>query len=251
MANEPGALAGRAVLVTGGGRNIGRAIAAAAARAGAAVAVLEKDRGGAREAIEGLAASGARAVEVAADLRDPAAVARAVEEAATALGRLDGLVNNAGVYVRGPFLDTTPDHFDLTLGVNLKGAFFATQAFGRLAKARGGGGAVVSVASVHGSVGDASVVAHCASKAGLLGFTRAAAEALRPLGVRVNAVSPGAVATWNGPWDAPRPAQPLDGMLVPSMVADAVVWLLSDAAAGVTGAEVVVGGGTAFTLRTP
>jgi NAD(P)-dependent dehydrogenase (short-subunit alcohol dehydrogenase family) len=240
------------VLVTGGGRNIGRAIAHAAGRAGAAVALLEKDAGAAAEAVRGLEAAGATALEVLADLRDPEATAAAVGRAAKALGRLDGLVNNAGVYVRGEFLDVTEDHWDLTFDVNLKAAFFATQAFGKLAKARGGGGgAVVNIASVHGSVGDASVVPHCASKAGLLGLTRAAAEALRPLGVRVNAVSPGAVGTWQGPWDAPPPREPLKAMLVPSMVADAVLWLLSDAAAGVTGAEVIVGGGTAFTLRMP
>jgi NAD(P)-dependent dehydrogenase (short-subunit alcohol dehydrogenase family) len=248
---DTGALAGKSVLVTGGGRNIGRAVAAAAARAGAAVALLERDAGGAGEAVEGVRAAGGRAMEVAADLRDAASVARAMEEASRAFGRLDGLVNNAGVYVRGEFLEVTEDHWDLTLDVNLKGAFLATQAFGRLAKARGGGGAVVNIASVHATAGDASVVPHCASKAGLLGLTRAAAEALRPLGVRVNAVSPGAVATWQGPFDAPRPSDPLRAMLVPSMVADAVLWLLSDAAAGVTGAELVVGGGTAFTLRTP
>jgi len=246
-----GALAGRSILVTGGGRNIGRAVAAAAARAGAAVAVLEKDAGAAKEAVEGLRAAGGRALEVVADLRDPASTAAAVAEAAKALGRLDGLVNNAGVYVRGDFLDVTPGHWDLTLDVNLKGAFFATQAFGRLARERGGGGAVVNIASVHATAGDASVVPHCASKAGLLGLTRASAEALRPLGVRVNAVSPGAVGTWQGPFDAPPPAEPLKSMLVPSMVAEAVVWLLSDAASGITGSEIVVGGGTAFTLRMP
>jgi NAD(P)-dependent dehydrogenase (short-subunit alcohol dehydrogenase family) len=246
-----GALNGRVVLVTGGGRNIGRAIGVAVARAGAAVLLLERERGAAREAAAGIAAAGGRAAEVVADLRDAGAVAAAMAGAVKALGRLDGLVNNAGVYVRGDFLEITEDHWDLTMDVNLKAAFLATQSFGRLVKARGGGGAVVNIASVHGSVGDATVVPHCASKAGLLGLTRASAEALRPFRVRVNAVSPGAVGTWKGPFDAPVPKEPLKEMLVPSMVADAVVWLLSDAAAGVTGSELVVGGGTAFTLRTP
>jgi NAD(P)-dependent dehydrogenase (short-subunit alcohol dehydrogenase family) len=244
-------LKGRSVLVTGGGRNIGRAIASAAAAAGAAVVILERERGAAAEAVGAIAAAGGMAAEVVADVRDPGSVGAALAGAAGALGRLDGLVNNAGVYVRGEFLEVTEDHWDLTMDVNLKGAFLATQAFARLARSRGSRGAVVNIASVHGSVGDASVVPHCASKAGLLGLTRAAAEALRPSGIRVNAVSPGAVATWKGPWDAPVPKEPLKGMLVPSMVADAVVWLLSDAAAGVTGSEVVVGGGTAFTLKTP
>ncbi len=246
-----GTLAGKHILVTGGGRNIGRAVAEAAAKAGAKVAILEKDAGGAREALAGLKRLKAEAVEIVADLRDPAAVGRAFKAAEKALGRLDGLVNNAGVYVRGDFLEATEDHWDLTLDVNLKGPFLATQAFGRLAKARGGGGAVVNIVSVHASVGDPSVVPHCASKAGLLGLTRASAEALRPFGVRVNAVSPGAVGTWQGPYDAPPPAKPLQSMLVPSQVADAVLWLLSDAAAGITGSELVVGGGTAFTLRMP
>lgn len=246
-----GALAGKAVLVTGGGRNIGRAVAVAAAREGAAVAVLEKAAGEGREAVEGLRKAGATAVEVVADLRDPDAVAQALGEATIALGRLDGLVNNAGVYLRGDFLQVTEEQWDLALDTNLKGAFLATQAFARIAQQRGGGGAVVNLVSVHGTVGDPSLVPHCAAKAGLLGLTRASAEALRPIGVRVNAVSPGAVNTWNGPFDAPPPAKPLDSILVPAQVADAVVWLLSDAAAAITGSELVVGGGTAFTLRTP
>ena len=245
------ALAGKSVLVTGGGRNIGRAIAAAAAGAGAAVAVLERDAAEANEAVEGIRASGGKAAAVAADLRDPAAVAAAVASAVRALGRLDGLVNNAGVYLRTDFLAVTEEQWDLTLDTNLKGAFLATQAFGRHARERGGGGSVVNLASIHAMVGDPAVVPHCASKAGLLGLTTAAAEALRPLGVRVNSVSPGAVATWKGPWDAPAPADPLRSMLVPRMVADAVVWLLSDAAAGVTGADLVLGGGTARSLRVP
>jgi NAD(P)-dependent dehydrogenase (short-subunit alcohol dehydrogenase family) len=244
-------LAGKAVLVTGGGRNIGRAIAAAAAREGAAVAILERAAGDGREAVEGLKAGGAKAVEVTADLRDAAAVARAVEAAEKALGGLDGLVNNAGVYLRGDFLAVTDEQWDLALDTNLKGAFLATQAFARRARERGRGGAVVNLVSVHGTVGDASLVPHCAAKAGLLGLTRAAAEALRAQGIRVNAISPGAVNTWKGPWDAPVPAKPLESILVPAQVGAAVAWLLSDAAAAITGSELVVGGGTGFTLKTP
>ncbi len=246
-----GSLQGRRILVTGGGRNIGRAIAAAAAGAGAAVAILEKEPGAAGEAVAAIAAAGGRAMEVAADLSDPAAVERAVAEAVAALGGLDGLVNNAGVYVRGPFLDLTPAQWDLSLGVNLRGAFLATRAFGRHLRERGGAGSVVNIASVHGTVGDADMVAHGASKAGLLGFTRSAAEALRPLGIRVNAVSPGAVATWKGPFDAPVPGRPLEEILVPRQVAEAVVWLLSDEASGVTGIDLPVGGGTAVGIRVP
>ena len=246
-----GSLQGRRNLVTGGGRNIGRAIAAAAAGAGAAVAILEKEPGAAGEAVAAIAAAGGRAMEVAADLSDPAAVERAVAEAVAALGGLDGLVNNAGVYVRGPFLDLTPAQWDLSLGVNLRGAFLATRAFGRHLRERGGAGSVVNIASVHGTVGDADMVAHGASKAGLLGFTRSAAEALRPLGIRVNAVSPGAVATWKGPFDAPVPGRPLEEILVPRQVAEAVVWLLSDEASGVTGIDLPVGGGTAVGIRVP
>jgi NAD(P)-dependent dehydrogenase (short-subunit alcohol dehydrogenase family) len=246
-----GTLAGRSVLVTGGGRNIGRAIAAAAAREGASVAVLEKAAGEGREAVEALRRAGTNAVEVTADLRDGGAVATALEEAAKALGRLDGLVNNAGVYLRGDFLGVTEAQWDLSLDTNLKGAFLATQAFGRLAKERGAGGAVVNLVSVHGTVGDPTLVPHCAAKSGLLGLTRAAAEALRPLGVRVNAVSPGAVDTWKGPFDAAKPAKPLESILVPAQVADAVVWLLSDASSAITGSELVVGGGTGFSLRLP
>ena len=246
-----GSMQGRRILVTGGGRNIGRAIAAAAAGAGAAVAILEKEPGAAGEAVAAIAAAGGRAMEVAADLSDPAAVERAVAEAVAALGGLDGLVNNAGVYVRGPFLDLTPAQWDLSLGVNLRGAFLATRAFGRHLRERGGAGSVVNIASVHGTVGDADMVAHGASKAGLLGFTRSAAEALRPLGIRVNAVSPGAVATWKGPFDAPVPGRPLEEILVPRQVAEAVVWLLSDEASGVTGIDLPVGGGTAVGIRVP
>lgn len=246
-----GALDGRVVVVTGGGRNIGRAIASAAAAAGATVVVLEKDRGGGREAAEGIEAAGGKAVAMDADLRDRMALGRTFAEAARNLGRLDGLVNNAAVFLREEFLAITDEQWDLVLDTNLKGAFLATQAFASVVRPAGGGGAVVNVASVHAAVGDGALAPHCAAKAGLLGLTRAAAEALRARGVRVNAVSPGAVATGKGPFDAPPPAKPLESLLVPSMVADAVVFLLSDAAAGITGSEIVVGGGTATALRIP
>ncbi|MHC4923026.1 MAG: SDR family NAD(P)-dependent oxidoreductase [Planctomycetota bacterium] len=244
-----GVLKDRAILVTGGGRNIGRAISVACGKAGASVAVLEIEAGGAAETLESLEAVGARGVEVVADLKDPAAVEAAFDAAVEALGPLTGLVNNAAVYVRKDFLELTEEDWDLTLDTNLKSAFLATQSFAR--RASDGGGAVVHIASVHGSMGDGTVVSHCAAKAGLLGLMRSSADALRDRNIRVNAVSPGAVATWKGPWDSPVPEKPLEDFLVPSMVADSVVWLLSDGSAGITGVDMVLGGGTAPTLRLP
>jgi 3-oxoacyl-[acyl-carrier protein] reductase len=244
-------LEGGSILVTGGGRNIGRAIAHAIALAGARVAVLERDAGGGQDTVLGISAVGGEAIEVTADLRDPASVDAAVEEAARRLGGLTGLVNNAAVYVRRPFELLTAEEWDLSLDTNLRGPFLATQAFAVPGRCRESGGSVVNLASVHGSVGDGTLVAHCAAKAGLLGFSRAAADALRPRNIRVNSVSPGAVATWKGPWDGPAPDRPLETMLVPSQVAEAVVFLLSRASAGITGSDLIIGGGTAITLRTP
>ncbi len=248
---QPGPLAGRAVLVTGGGRNIGRAIAAAAAAAGARVAVLERDPGGGAEAVAGILAAGGEAMEVVADLLDPAAVDAALASAASSLGGLDGLVNNAALYVRKPFRELTVEDWDAVLATNLRASFLTMRAFVREGVRRPGPCSVVAIASVHAAVGDGTVVPHCAAKAGLLGLVRAAADALRGDAVRVNAVSPGAVATWNGPWDAPAPGRPLQSMLVPRQVAEAVVWLLSDGSAPITGIDLPVGGGTAVALRLP
>ncbi len=186
---SPSALSGRVALVTGGGRGIGREIALELARAGADVAVNyhdEPDR--ARATAADIEALGVRAMAVAADVGDAAAVHRMVEEVTAAFGSLDILVNNAGVQTWTPFLDVTESEWDLVIRTNLKGCFLCTQT---AARAMSRGGVVVNIGSGCNKVPFPGLVAYTASKGGIEMLTKVAAVELAPQKIRVNCVAPG------------------------------------------------------------
>ena len=185
-------LAGKAALVTGASRGIGRAIALRLARDGADIGLLQ--RSDATDVAGEISDLGRRAHVVRVDLERPEAGERAVVAAADALGRLDIAIVNAGRIVRRPALELPLDEWERTLAVNLTSAFTVSRAAARRFLAQGGGGAIVHVASVLSFQGGLNVAAYAASKGGVAQLTRALANEWARFGIRVNAVAPGYVA---------------------------------------------------------
>ena len=244
---SPSALSGRVALVTGGGRGIGREIALELARAGADVAVnYHADPGQARATAADIEALGVRAMAVAADVGDAAAVRRMVDEVTAAFGSLDILVNNAGVQTWTPFLDVTESEWDLVIRTNLKGCFLCTQT---AARAMSRGGVVVNIGSGCNKVPFPGLVAYTASKGGIEMLTKVAAVELAPRKIRVNCVAPGAVEIertrlevpdYAGTWGA---VTPLGRVGQPEDIARTVRFLASDDSAFITGQTIWVDGG--------
>ena len=186
------ALQDQVALVTGGGKRIGRAISLTLGRAGAHVIVnYNQSREGALETVRAIKAMGVRAVALRADISRPrqvAAMFRAIEKR---FGRLDLLVNNAGVFFPKTWDELEEKDFDRVLGANLKGPFFCAQAAARLMM-RQGQGNIINISSLGGLQSWPSYMHYCASKAGLISLTRTLAKALAPT-IRVNSVAPGTI----------------------------------------------------------
>ncbi|MCA0328251.1 MAG: SDR family oxidoreductase [Proteobacteria bacterium] len=236
----------RVALVTGGAQGIGEACARRFAREGAKVVIA--DVANARG--QALAAElGARYVHC--DVGDKAQVDALVAESVAALGGIDVLVNNAGIFRAADFLDVTEADFDAVLRVNLKGAFLVGQAVARV-MARAGRGSIVNMSSVNSVLAIPSIASYNVSKGGINQLTRAMALALADRGVRVNAVGPGTIATELAAQavltsDEARAKimmrTPLKRLGEPAEVADVVAYLASDAASYVTGEILMVDGG--------
>src|SRR5256885_568337 len=187
-------LSGRNAVVTGGASGIGRAICLRLARDGADVAVVDLDQRGGRQVADEVAALHRRAVAVEADVASAASVAAAVERLHVALGPVHILVNDAGIAGLVPLREMTEDEWDRMIAVHLKGAFNCTRALlGDMAAA--GWGRIVNVSSVAGLRGAPQLVHYSAAKAGLIGFTKALAAEVGPLGITVNAIAPGLIDT--------------------------------------------------------
>jgi 3-oxoacyl-[acyl-carrier protein] reductase len=187
-------LEGQVAMVTGSGRGIGKAIALRFAREGADIGVLDIDAETATATGEEVRRLGRRAAVVAADISDRRAVEQVVTTFVDEFGRLDVLVNNAGVEKRAPFLDITEEDWRRQLDVNLSGTFFCTQAVAREAAKRQYG-RIVNLSSVAGLIGPIDLAAYGAAKAGIVGLTRAAALDLADFGITVNAIAPGPIET--------------------------------------------------------
>ncbi len=187
-------LSGKVAIITGAGNGIGRTIAGVFAVEGAHVVIADIDECGARDAAAKISASGGQAHPLTTDITDPAQVQALVDETIELYGRLDVLVNNAGVGLNRPFLTTTLEEWELQLRVNLTGTFLCGQAAAR-AMVSQGGGRIVNVGSISGQRGGQGRAAYGSAKAGVILLTKVMAVELSPLGVRVNAVAPGPVDT--------------------------------------------------------
>jgi NAD(P)-dependent dehydrogenase (short-subunit alcohol dehydrogenase family) len=252
----PGRLRGKRALITGAASGIGRATATLFAREGAAVVLFDRDSSSGRAATAQIAAEGATAVFVDGDVTRAADCERAVDEAVRKLGGLDVLFINAGVIRRGTILETSEADFDLTLAVNVKGLFLLSRCAIPV-MARAGGGVIINTASNWGLVGGARAAAYCASKGAVVLLTKAMALDHGKDGIRVNCICPGDTDTPMLRSEAEQLGQspaallaesarvPLGRVGRPEDVAEAAVYLASDASAFMTGAPLLIDGGFA------
>lgn len=245
---------GRSAVITGAGLGIGRAAALRLAREGARVAVFDVSRRDGEETVRLIAEAGGEARFFPVDVSEAVAVEAAVNGVTAAFGRLDVLVNNAGIYARGDVREVALEEWERILKVNLTGAFLCTKACTqRMAAA--GGGVIVNVASEAGLVGIRGQAAYNVSKAGLIALTRSCAVDLAPHGIRVNCVCPGTTETplvaealrkAADPEAARRALEscrPLGRLGAPEEIAAAIAFLASDEVAYATGAVLPVDGG--------
>lgn len=200
------ALAGKIALITGAGRNIGRAIALHLARDGAAIAVNGRsDRAAVDDVVAEITAAGGRAIATMGDVAIPADAARIVAETVAGLGGLDILVSNAGLRRQTPFLEMSYAEWEEIRGVALDGAFLLAKAAVPHMIARGGG-SVIALSGISTHVGTPNRCHVSAAKAGLEGLMRALAVELAPMGIRCNSVSPGSIDTVRGTSAGVRPS---------------------------------------------
>jgi len=247
---------GRVAIVSGASSGIGEATAMRLGRDAADLVLLASpgDREDLSRVENQLHAMGARAVTLAADLSEPMTARQAVQTAMTEFGRLDYLVNNAGIIGHHGFFEETLEEFDRMMAVNVRGAYLlATEA----AKAMADGGAIVCTASVSSWLGEELQVAYNTSKGAVLMIVRTLGLELAPYGIRVNGVAPGYIRTrmsqarlnGGGYWDKARSRIPLDRPGEPEEVANVITFLLSSEASFMYGSVITVDGGQSAGMR--
>lgn len=239
---------GQVAVVTGGSRGIGRAIALKLSAAGAAVVVTATTLEGAARTAGEIEAAGGRALALKADVSVASEVEALFKEALAAFGRLDVLVNNAGITKDGLLLRMKESDWDAVMDVNLKGAFNCTKEAAKvMSKARYG--RIVNVSSVVGEMGNPGQANYCASKAGMIGLTKSVAKELARRNVTVNAVTPGFIET-DMTSELPEKSRealveqiPLGRLGCGDDIASAVLFLVSEGGAYITGHVLSVNGG--------
>ncbi|GAA5049258.1 NAD(P)-dependent dehydrogenase (short-subunit alcohol dehydrogenase family) [Thermocatellispora tengchongensis] len=243
-------LTGKVALVTGGASGIGAAIAETYVAKGARVAVVDVDGEAAAKKAQEL---GGESAGFACDVSDPAAVRSAVQAVLAAYGRIDILVNSAGVAILAPAEDLEVGAFDKTIAINLKGTFLVSQEVGRHMLGAGGG-KIINLASQAATVALDQHAAYCASKFGVVGLSKVLASEWAGRGVTVNTISPTVVLTdlgrkaWEGPkGDALKAQIPTGRFALPEEIAATALFLASDAADMINGADILVDGG--YTIR--
>src|SRR3954451_11252997 len=247
-----GRLLGRKALVTGSSKGIGRGIAVRLAQEGADVVInYNSDPRGAEEVLAEVQALGRRGAVIRANLGTVNEVRDLVARSADALGGLDVLVNNAGIEKHAAFPDVTEADFDAVLDVNLKGVFFATQAFVQQCIAARRPGKIINISSVHEELAFPNFAAYCASKGGVRMLTRSLAVELGPLGITINSIAPVAIETpinatlLNDPLKLQSLVRqiPLARLGTPNDVAGLAVFLASSDSDYVTGTTYLIDGG--------
>ncbi len=245
-------LKGKVAIVTGGNSGIGKAIVLELARQGARVVIDYVCHPEATEALEKqVAALGDQAIGVEADVSKVADLQRLINAAVQTFGRLDVMVNNAGVETRTSVLDTTEEQYERVLEINLKSAFFGTQLAARQMIQQGGGGRVINITSIHEDWPMPGNTAYCLSKGGMRMLTRTAGVELAPHNILVVGVGPGAVATPINLSTMKDPALmkkldaaiPLGRMARPEEIASVVAFLAGDGASYITATTIITDGG--------
>jgi glucose 1-dehydrogenase len=245
-------LGNKVALVTGSSSGIGEAIALAFAREGATVVVnYSRHEDAAQEVLEKIEGSGGKGLVVGADVSDPKEVEAMIQQAVGAFGRLDIMVNNAGMERKMPFLETPFEVWKETIAVNLTGTWLGCQAAAKQMVTQGDGGRIINVSSVHEDLAMPTNSPYCATKGGVRMLMRTLAVELAPNDITVNNIAPGAIET---PMDAPLEQNPdeikellseipLGRMGKPEEVANLALFLASDSSSYVTGSTLFVDGG--------
>jgi glucose 1-dehydrogenase len=245
-------LSEKSIVVTGGNSGIGEAIVVAAAAEGANVVIdYVAHPEETTSLIAKVEAAGGHAVGVQADVSQAADLQNMMQTAVDTYGRLDVLINNAGIETRTSLLDTTEADFEKVMAINMKSAFFGTQAAAKQFIAQGGGGLVLNISSVHEEWPMPGNIAYCVSKGGIRMLTRTAGVELGPHDIRVVNIAPGAVSTPINASTESDPAKmkaldaaiPLGRMAQSSEIAEVVVFLASGKAGYMTSTTVVIDGG--------
>ncbi|WAC22353.1 SDR family NAD(P)-dependent oxidoreductase [Blastomonas sp. SL216] len=248
-----GELQGKVAVVTGASRGLGRAISELFAREGASVVLIDLKQPWAQAAADAIAATGASAIGIGADVSDRDALTAAIDDAARQLGRIDILVNNAMWNSYNLIPDITPDIFARMMGVGLGGMVWGIQA--SVPHMPEEGGAIINIGSMAGRLGSAGALLYAAVKAGVDGLTRSASVELGPRRIRVNAIAPSTVATegvmaiLTEEQIAKRVTQTPVGRLGEAAdIAQAALWLAGGRSTFVTGQSLAVDGGIGHTL---
>ncbi len=249
----------KVAVITGAARGIGRATALRLAKEGCAVVLGDILSEQVKETAKLVEEHGGKALALSVDVRDENQVKVMFERAVSEFGGVDILVNNAGVVWRSHIIDTSSEDFDFVVGVNLKGAFLCIKHAAPIMRERGGG-VIVNISSLHAFSTLPNLAVYAASKAGLVGLTRAAALDLGAWNIRVVAICPAAVDTpmlRDKPTEEEnlaavnrwRKASPIGLLLEPEDVANLVAWLVSDEARGLTGIAIVLDAGVSADLQ--
>jgi glucose 1-dehydrogenase len=245
-------LHGKVAIVTGGNSGIGKAVVLELAAQGASIVIDYVSHPEATEDLEKqVAALGDQAIGVDADVSKVADLQKLIDAAVAAFGRVDIMVNNAGVETRTNVLDTTEAQYEFVLNVNLKSAFFGTQLAAKQMIAQGGGGSIINMSSVHEDWPMPGNTAYCLSKGGVRMLTRTAGQELGPHNIRIVGVGPGAVATPINTATMADPGKmkildtaiPLGRMAEPTEIASVVAFLAGDGGSYLNGTTVFVDGG--------